>query len=168
VKEVKEIEQSVVQHNVSSFGVLTLFEEGPGCSCCHKTQKGGQVLMSSVVYDVVLRVHCKDSVCFGGLWGVHNVQKAASSSSAEASKLEQLHLVTTWCVAYKDRGKNGKGFRFQLNEDAQMWLGIRYYSCHFTTIKILFRYVPQNYYRPLLQAPITGPLYSRIKHDGKE
>jgi len=34
VKGVKETEQSVVQHNVSSFGVLTLFEEG------HKTQKG--------------------------------------------------------------------------------------------------------------------------------
>jgi hypothetical protein len=29
VKEVKEIEQSVVKHNASLFLVLTLFEEGP-------------------------------------------------------------------------------------------------------------------------------------------
>ena len=35
--------------------------------------------MSSVEYDVVLYVHCKDSVCFGGLWGVQDVQKTIDS-----------------------------------------------------------------------------------------
>jgi hypothetical protein len=35
--------------------------------------KNGQVLMSSVVHDVVLYVHCKDSMCFWGLWDVHDV-----------------------------------------------------------------------------------------------
>ena len=50
--EVKETEQSVVKHNVSFFPVPTLFEESHEGT----KHKNGQVLMSSVVHDVVLHV----------------------------------------------------------------------------------------------------------------
>jgi len=47
--------------------------------------------MSSVVHDVVLHVHCKDYVCFGGLWCAqhhhHQQQQASCSSSINCGQI---------------------------------------------------------------------------------
>ena len=70
--------------------------------------KNDQVLMS----DVVLYVHCKDSVCFGGLWGVHDVQKAASSSAAAEASCSS-------CISCRRQIRSREGW-----QKPQKWQGI--------------------------------------------
>ena len=83
---------------------LTLFQEGPwiseeghGVAAAAREgtkHKNRQVLIYSVVHDVVLYVHCKDSVCFGGLWDVttcrsrhhHQQQKQAVCEENDTEK----------------------------------------------------------------------------------